>query len=281
MPPELSWNPIRYIRSMLEDGRPTLDDVLAQAPAFGLKHFELYNPLLMSRAPSYLEAVREALTKNGLTLSQLTCAPDFTHPQESERQRHFDDMLLNLETAHRLGAPNVRVTTGCEYPGVPRDDGVRWCVEWLKRLAERAEPKGIVLALENHYRDRRWTSNDFAFHADVYLDVWKRLEDTPVRANFDVSNQIMVNENPLQILHAVKHRLAHVHANDRLTGSYQHTVVGEGRVDWEATFRVLREVNYTGFISLEDGTGAGDEGTRKSLAFLQAKIAQFYGQRVM
>lgn len=275
--PRLSWNPIRYIRGMLEEGRPALEEVIAQAPGFSLKHFELYHPLLKSREPNYLEGVRRTFERHGLTLSQLTCAPDFTHPQEAERRRHFEDMLENIETARILGAPNIRVTTGCAYPEVARADGVRWCVEWLQRLAERAEPRGVTLALENHYRDRRWVNNDFAFHADVYLEVWEKLQGSHIQANFDVSNQIMVNENPMAILQAVKRRLAHVHANDRFPGSYQHTVVGEGKVDWDATFRVFREVNYSGFISLEDGTGQGDEGTRKSLGFLRTKIAEFYG----
>ena len=274
--PKLSWNPIRYIHSMLDEGTPTLEEWFAKASEFDLEHVELYNPLLDSREPGYLEGVRSQLESFGLTLSMLTCAPDFTHPDEDERHREFDDMLENLEAARILGAPNIRTTAGCHHDEVARADGGGWCSDSLKRLADIAEPYGINIAVENHYRDRRWTNNDFVFHADVFLEVWEQLKGSRVRVNFDMSNQLMVKEDPLTVLEAVKHHLVHIHANDRLYGSYQHCVVGEGKVDFEPIFRTLSEVNYTSFISLEDGTGEGDEGTRKSLAYLRKKNDEYY-----
>jgi sugar phosphate isomerase/epimerase len=134
----------------------------------------------------------------------------------------------------------------------------------------------VTVVTENHYRDRRWTQEDFGFRTEGFLAVFDLIKDSPVMVNFDFSNQIMTGGDPLQVLEVVKHKLAHCHANDRNPGNYTHTLLGEGDVDIDAIFRVLREVNYTGPISYEDGNVLGDEGTRKGFDLLRRMIDKYW-----
>jgi len=275
--PRVSWLAVRYINPCMDEGRPTLEEIIEQAYVFGLRYIEIYRGFLKSRDPEYLRHIREHLDRNELGVSQITCAPDFTHFEPAVRQSEYDDMVRWVETAQTLGAVGVRVTAGCVHEGVARQDAVRWAVENLSRLGDYAEQRGIRLGFENHYRDKRWTNNDFCFHTAEFLEVFEGLLDTPVGVNFDASNQLMTGDDPLRVLEVVKHKVWHMHASDRRPGEYTHTAIGEGAVDFDAIFGCLAGIGYSGFISLEDGQTEGDAGTLRSLGFVRRKIIEHWG----
>src|SRR4029079_7183264 len=78
--------------------------------------------------------------------------------------------------------------------------------------------------------------------------------------------------DPLAFLERVKHRIVTMHASDRFlapgttladlsTGdgavgdaaALKHGETGKGSNDYDAIFRILREVGFSGWISIEDG----------------------------
>jgi sugar phosphate isomerase/epimerase len=275
--PRISWNPLRYIYSMMDEGRPTLEEVLAQARDFGFDHVELHHGLLTRRDPEGARAVRAMLDRLGLKMSQFTCAPDFTHPDRAVREAQQAEMRENVDLAAILGAPGCRITAGCLYPEVNREQGVVWAAENFLRLAEYAQPRGIQLGFENHYRDRRWSNEDFAFHGDVYLEIFHRVKESWVGVNFDASNQVMVGEDPMEVLRVVRHKVWHMHASDRFPGQYAHSVIGEGSVKFDPIFASLAEIGYAGYVSLEDNNPEGDPGTERAFAFIRRKIDEHWG----
>jgi sugar phosphate isomerase/epimerase len=275
--PRISWNPLRYINSMMDEGRPTLEEVFRQAVEFGFDHLELHHGLLPGRRAGDAEAVRQQMDRHGLRLSMFTCAPDFTHPARSVRDAQLAEMCENVELTRILGAPGMRVTTGCRYDSVSREQGIAWASEYLLRLADVAQPRNVKLGMENHYRDRRWINEDFAFHGDVFLAVFERIKESWVGVNFDASNQVMVGEDPMDVLRVVKHKVWHMHASDRFPGQYAHSVIGEGSVDFDPIFATLAGIGYDGYISLEDGNPEGDAGTVRALDFVRRKIAEHWG----
>ena len=101
--------------------------------------------------------------------------------------------------------------------------------------------------------------------------------------------------DPLAFLERIKHRVVTMHASDRFlvpgttlaeiqlqdgTVGYpdklKHGETGRGANDYDAIFRILRSVNFTGWISVEDGMDGLDE-LRRSVEFLKEKRAQDYG----
>ncbi len=105
--------------------------------------------------------------------------------------------------------------------------------------------------------------------------------------NYDPSNAILAGEDPLEVLEVVKHRVVSMHASDRgLLPGYtienlraqeeglgyaailRHGEIGTGLNDYPAIFRVLREVGFDGWISIEDGMNGLAE-IRRSAAFLR------------
>ena len=206
--PRVSWLAVRHIDPCIDEGSPTLEQIIEAAYVFGLRYVEIYLGMLRSQDAEYLRHIRGVLDRNEVAVSQITCAPDFTHPDPAEREAQFQAMVRNVATARALDAVGVRVTAGCVHDGVARDDGIEWAACNLARLGDHAHAAGVRLGFENHYRDRRWTRNDFAFHTEEYLAVFERLRDTPVGVNFDCSNQLMTNRDPLEVLEACR-QLAH------------------------------------------------------------------------
>jgi sugar phosphate isomerase/epimerase len=191
-------------------------------------------------------------------------------------------MRRKIDTARQLGASTVRVTTGIRRPGVSTRDGVEWSSSCLADLADYAQPRGITLCLENHFRDRMWPVDaiDFAAEVDVFLHVYDRLRSTPVMVNFDTAHPMVMDVDEIALLDRVKERVYNVHAGDRMRGQRQHCVIGKGDVKFDAVFSILSAAGYHRFITVEDGSSEGDEGLRAAIRFLSSTIAQYWGDTV-
>jgi sugar phosphate isomerase/epimerase len=256
------------MNAVLVERTLSVQDWLRSAPGFGLSAVEIYHRFLDLGDLD----VAQLLADLGVRVSMVTCSPDFTNPDEWVRQQATAEMMARVESAVELGAPQVRVTAGMRHPGVGEAQGMGWAVESLARLSDYAAARGVTLALENHYQDRYWDQPDFACRGETFLRLMDDLRGTPIMVNFDASNPLMVGEDPVALLGEVVDRVVSVHASDRPRGRYQHSVIGEGMVDYEGLFGVLASHRFSGWVSVEDGQDQGDEGFRRSLAFVRSLI---------
>jgi sugar phosphate isomerase/epimerase len=269
--PTLSWFAVRHLIEEVE-GRGIGNAWLDQAPGFGFSHVEIHE--LYLRTPEQEERVRSCLGGTGLAVSQITCAPDFVHPHPHERRNQLELMREKVATAARLGAPNVRVTAGINRRGLHADEALARASELLRELAEDAERQGVVLCLENHFRDRTWSADaiDFTLQSDRFVALVDALRDSPVRVNFDTAQTMLSDVDPVDLLAQVEDRVANLHAGDRIRGQRPHAVIGEGDVDFDAILARLARRGYAGFVTVEDGSPAGDAGLRAGVAHLEACI---------
>lgn len=260
--------PVRLIEPILQ-GQVSLQEWLRQARELGVSAVEIYHAFL---SEANLPQVQAELEANHLRVSQITCAPDFTHPDPAVRAAELEAMKRRVDWAATLGADAVRATAGMTHDGVDLYDATQYAAECLVQLAEYALPRGVYPCYENHYKDRLWTREDFSFQTERFLQIFEQIEPTGVRINFDFANPLMMGADPVALLQRVAHKVHHVHAGDRLPGEYQHSVLGEGKVPFRPLLEILKAHGYTGYLSIEDGQPRGDEGFRQSLAFLNAQV---------
>src|SRR5207244_6042561 len=104
-----------------------------------------------------------------------------------------------------------RVLTGQRRADVSREDGVRYSVEGINAAIPYAAERGIVLNMENHYKDGYWKYPEFAQHLDVFLEIINQIDSPWFGVNFDPSNSIICGEDPLDVLAAVKQRVVTMH----------------------------------------------------------------------
>lgn len=290
-----------FPKCYLEDiaaGGMTVFEWIEMARGLPAEGLEMYEGFFTSLDDSYINSVGAAIAAAGFTMPMLCCSPDFTNPDKAARQRAIDREIDMIRVARLLGGPGAvcRVLSGQRYPDVPRQQGLEWVVECIEQVLPVAREQGVVLGLENHYKDGFWRYPEFAQKMDVFLELLAAIaEREHFGVQYDPSNAIVAGDDPLELLRAVAGRVVSMHASDRflapgasldaLRGSdgtigyapeLQHGVTGRGLNDYDAIFAILRDVGYTGWVSIEDGMNGMDE-MRESLLFLHEMRERYFG----
>jgi sugar phosphate isomerase/epimerase len=267
-----------------------------EAAALGAEGVEHYDGFFRSHEDRDVLPVIEAQRALDLPTSMLCFSPDFTHPDPDERRRQVERQQRAIDLAVRLGTRFCRTLSGQRYPGLSVKEGVARAAECIKRSLEHAAARGVVLCIENHYKDGTWRYPEFAQAEAVLLELLDAVGESPwFGVQYDPSNATVGGYDPVAFLEKVKHRVVTMQASDRYlvpgatldeiraqdgTVGYhdklRHGETGRGMNDYDAIFRILADIGYSGWISVEDGMDGLDEIAR-SVAFLKAKRQQYFG----
>lgn len=294
---KLSAFPKCYIEKIAGERTMTVFEWIEMAKQLDADGLEMFEGFFTSLEPGYLDSVGEAIRNAGFVMPMLCCSPDFSHPVADERKRAIEREAEMVRATRRLGGPGAvcRVLSGQRHPGVDRTQGLEWVVACINEVLPVARENGIVLGLENHYKDSFWKYPEFAQKKDVFLELVKAITD---RKNFgvqyDPSNAVVAGDDPVDLLRAVADRVVSMHASDRYlaegasldslrqadgtigySANLRHGVTGKGLNDYHSIFRILAENKYRGWVSIEDGMNGMDE-MAESLAFLRRMTAQYF-----
>lgn len=272
----------------------TVFEWIALASTLPVEGVEMYDRFLVETTPGYLRRVRDALDENGLAMPMMCYSPDFTLPDAGARRGEIDRQKRVMEVTATLGGRYCRVLSGQRRPGVSREQGIAWVVEAIEALIPHALDLGLTLTLENHYKDNYWQHPEFAQFSNVFLEILARVPSPTLAVNYDPSNALLAGEDPIELLHKVKRRVATMHASDRtLKAGYtlddlraqedstgyasilQHGEVGKGLNDFDTIFSILRDAGFDGWVSIEDGVNGLDE-LRRSAEFLREKLGRYW-----
>jgi sugar phosphate isomerase/epimerase len=272
-------------------------DLASELDADGLEFYWPFTPKTSERRREI--AARVSAQKRSIPM--MCYSPDFTHPEREAREMEVRKQKAVLLACTDLGIRHCRVLSGQRRPGLDPDEAISWVAECIYQLLPAAERLGIVLILENHYKDTFWEFPEFAQHTDVFVELLKRIGKHPnFGVNFDPSNTLIAGEDPIKLLEIVKDDVVTMHASDRyleggsladlqrldvnpITGYnnlLKHGVVGCGLNDYDRIFSILSSSGFAGWISIEDGTDpkCGMKHLALSAAFLRKKMNE-YGLR--
>jgi sugar phosphate isomerase/epimerase len=293
MPPRICVFPKCYFDE-LTDGRRSYDSWIRAAATLGGEGIEHYDGFFRSLAPADVDPIARLMEETGQVTSMICFSPDFTHPDADERRRQVDRQKAAIDLTVRLGARHCRTLSGQRYPGLTREAGVARTIEGIEQSLEYAATRDVVLCMENHYKDGTWRYPEFAQPEDVFLEIVERVESPHFGVQYDPSNAVVAGFDPVRFLDKVKHRVVTMHASDRFlapgatladlavgdgsTGyaaALIHGETGKGMNDYDAIFRILAEVRFDGWISIEDGMDGLDEMAR-SVQFLKNKRSKYF-----
>jgi sugar phosphate isomerase/epimerase len=261
----------------------------------GVEGLEFYAGFFPSLDRAYLETVRAALNRHRLAMPMLCASPDFTRPNAGERREEVKRMkeMIDLVAFFDAAAPRTcRVLSGQRRPAISEDEGVEMVVDCIQQLLPHAAQRGVILAMENHYKDNYWTYPEFAQHGPVFRRIVEQIDSPWFGVNYDPSNAMLAGEDPIELLEAVKQRVVSMHASDRrlrpgstvedlrkqdeglgYASILEHGEVGTGMNDFDAIFRILKSIGFEGWISIEDGVDGLDE-LRRSVVFLRDALSR-------
>lgn len=297
MRPRISAFPKCYLDAIAGERSMTVFEWIEMARGLPAAGLEMYDGFFTSTRTAYLDKVSNAISDAGFVMPMLCCSPDFTNPDSAGRQASLDRQIEMIRVCHHLGGAGsvCRVLSGQRYPEVSRQQGIEWVCECFEQLLPVAREHGVILGLENHYKDGFWKYPEFAQKQDVFLEL---LEAFPERENFgvqyDPSNAVVAGDDPVELLKHVADRVVSMHASDRYlveganlsdllqsdgtigySDSLKHGVTGKGLNDYDAIFSILAKHNYSGWISIEDGMNGMDE-MRESLEFLHTMVDKYF-----
>ena len=267
---------------------------LREAATLGAEGVEHYDGFFRGFDEAHLAPVRRVLAETGQTSSLLRFSPDFTHPEAVERARQVERQKAAIDLCVALGVGHCRTLSEQRFPGLTRKDGVERTVEGIRRSLEYAERRGVVLCMENHYKDGNWQYPEFALPEDIFLEIVGRIDSPHFGVQYDPSNATVGGFDPVVFLEKVKRRVVSMHASDRYlvpgatleelrqsdgsigySDKLRHGETGKGLNDYDAIFRILVGVGFAGWISVEDGVNGMDE-LRRSVEFLRRKREEYY-----
>lgn len=284
--------------SALVEGRMRLEQWFDLAATLEVDGVELYPTFLARRDPAYVGGVRRRIAGLGLQMPMLCHSPDFVRESDAARAAEIDEARRMIDLTAELGGSHCRVLSGQRRPGVG-DEGLGWVIEAIAALLPHAEDAGVLLTLENHYKDGTWHHPEYAQDRERFLAILRELPSPWLRVQYDPSNAIVAGIDPYELLDEVLDRVSTVHASDRYLASgtledlrrldahptegyapmLKHGVIGEGLNDYDRIFSTLAGGGFNGWISIEDGEGdtveAGMENLRRSVAFLREKMTRW------
>lgn len=289
-----------FPKCFLEDislDRMSVFEWIEMARTLDADGLEMYEGFFRSFEPDYLDSVGDAIRAAGFAMPMFCCSPDFTAPELDKRKREVEREAEMIRVTARLGGPGAvcRVLSGQRYPEVAWEQGREWVIDAIQQVLPVAREYGVVLGMENHYKDGFWKYPEFAQKRERFVSVVHAIPD---RANFgvqyDPSNALVAGDDPLELLHDVADRMVSMHASDRYLAegttldslrqsdgtlgyspNLRHGVTGKGLNNYDAIFSILADHNYRGWVSIEDGMNGMGE-MAESLTFLRQMSARYF-----
>ncbi|MGB2901508.1 MAG: sugar phosphate isomerase/epimerase family protein [Candidatus Acidiferrum sp.] len=145
----------------------------------------------------------------------------------------------------------------------------------LRKTAEDANKKGIILLLENEFACNTATGAEAA-------RTLAAVQSPNFLLNWDPGNAAYRGETafPDGFQKLPKERIGHVHCKDAVRkedGTYEWAAMGRGIIDYIGQFRALAQAGYRGTMSLEThwkGGGTAEESSRQSFAGMKELLGK-------
>ena len=206
----------------VENGVDGLDSTVYWFPQDNLESF-----LTEFRRKAYLAAV---------DLPSIAIRTDLCRKSPIEQQREAAWLRHWIDVSYRLGSSHIRVFGGRVPEGSTEDEAATWVAEILKRTADYAADRGVVLGLENH--------GGITARAERIIQIVTAVDHPNVGINLDTGNfrTDPYNQIELALPYAVNSQFK-VHIRDE-EGNHEES-------DWDRIVGMFAKAGYRGYMALE------------------------------
>jgi sugar phosphate isomerase/epimerase len=129
----------------------TYDDLIRRIAEWGLDGLDCTVYWFPDTSPQFLAGLRHTAFKNGVQIYNAGVRVQLSQPTPELQSAEVDNIRKWVDVADHLGAGHVRVFGGNVPKGATETQAIAWAAQVLKRGAEYAGSKGIVLGVENDY----------------------------------------------------------------------------------------------------------------------------------
>lgn len=252
-----------------------IEDTFSHAARLGYAGVEIA-PFTLADSVSQVSAgerrkLREAALRSGIEIAGIhwvLVKPEglyLNHPDQSVRERTADYLRDLVEFCADLGGTRMVVGSPKQrniMPGVSPGQAGELALETFRKAVAHAEERQVTICLE----PLAPAETNFINTAAEAIALVQRLPSRNFKIILDVKAMCSESKPIPQTIREAWPHFAHFHANDKnLKGP------GFGEVDFKPIATALRELGYSGFVSVEvfDFSEGPEVIARKSLDYLQ------------
>lgn len=186
--------------------------------------------------PGFLSRLRRKAYVNGVEIPSIAIRSDLCRKSAADQQRESAWLMHWVDVADRLGASFIRIFGGKVPDGSSEPEAAGWVSDILKRTADYAASKGVILGLENH--------GGITLRAERILSILDDVNHPFVRMNLDTGN---FNAQPYeQIQMCVPYA-----ANSQFKAAIRFEDGRREKSDWDRIVKMMAEGGYRGYMALE------------------------------
>jgi len=199
-----------------------IDTTVYWFPESGLDAF-----LTSFRRKAYLAAVE---------IPSIAIRSNLCKERAGDQQQEAAWLMHWVDIADRLGASHIRIFGGTVPEGKSEDQASQWVSDILKRAADYAGKKGVILGLENH--------GGITLHAKRIIEIVKRVDHPYVGINLDTGNfrTDPYTQMEMCLPYAVN-------------SQFKVNIIGADgkreRSDWDRIVKMFADAGYRGYFALE------------------------------
>ncbi|AEF85819.1 AP endonuclease, family 2 [Treponema primitia ZAS-2] len=271
---KLSILPVSFF-AKINAGEISIAEWAAHAQKLGVDGYDISIMFIPNHTATLINRLKEESKNAGITIQPfMVCTyPDFTNPDALERDRQIDYLKRDIALVSDLGFQYMRITAGMNHPGLGIEEGAKRCVDCFSKVTDTAQKYGVKLVFENHSKPGAWPLIDFSFNPEAFLAVAEKIQDLPVGINFDTANAVACGANAVELLQKVIKKVWTVHLNDTSTvGKWTPIQIGQGLVDYDGIFKVLKDNKFDGWVAIEEASGNGWKGIDDAVAFARKYV---------
>jgi sugar phosphate isomerase/epimerase len=212
------------------------EDLIRRISDWGLDGLDCTVYWFPDTSQKYLASLRSTAFKHGVQIYNAGVRVQLAQPTPELQSAELENIRKWVDVADRLGAGHVRVFGGNVPKGATEPQAIAWAVEVLKRGAEYAGSKGIVLGVENDY--------GLTVEAAPTAAIVKQAATPWAGVNADTGNLRMDTYRQLETLLPY---VTSVHLKSQVSGP-------DGKrepADWARLLGMFGKSGYKGYVGLE------------------------------
>ncbi len=258
---KLSINP-GYFHKVYGGGFRTVEDTIRLVKSFG---FDTVDLSLGSTKPetniiyreNYLEEakkMRAFADSEGVEINQSHARFDYTR---TSREDFMTDMLKTVDTSALLGVKTVVIHADTFYDknGITEPDKVETFIyDTYAPMVERAEKKGIKIAMETLFDDGRAEGNKHCRYCSYIYElnsIVRRYNTDAVGICWDFGHaRVVYGDDQFRMMRMVGDKIISTHVHDNY-GSDMHLYPFLGKTDWQEGLATLKKIGYSGAFTFE------------------------------
>lgn len=190
--------------------------------------------------------IRQKVKAHGVRVSSISAHIDLVCTEEEKRRGNLNYALGCLDLAGDLEVPVAHLLSGPPPQDVSREEAFKWLTDAVSQCIRYGESLGVKVAFEP-------VATHLICDMVSLLELTEAVVPLELYVNFDPSHLAVHDDQISTAVKTLGQQIVHVHIKDAKGTpiDYQFPPLGLGVIDFDEFTDALREIGYSGVLSVE------------------------------